>query len=146
MRNSCCESLGGKVDLLGWKIEWNSSQVPGCQTRKEGCIRFYSTIRDICSKGKHLFDPCFGHPCCFMDCLNMSFNTISRRILAFPGSVQGTGKFLLLLSILGKLRVELGWSKNLSDFFSKGDVDAIPWWNKDSKKQKHNILRWRKLH
>lgn len=39
---------------------------------KEGCIRFYSTICDICSKGKHLFDPCFGHPWCFMDCLHMS--------------------------------------------------------------------------
>ena len=63
-----------------------------------------------------------------MDCLHMSFfkgqniPAHSRRILAFPGSVQGTGKFLLLLSILGKLRVELGWSKNLSDYKKKKEV------------------------
>lgn len=119
---------------------------------KEGCTRLYSTICDICSKGKHLFDPCFGHPWCFMDCLHMSFKGSTHsstpfwsRILAFPGSVQGTGKFLLLLSILGKLRVELGWSKNLSDY-KKGGFGRFPGETKTRKKRKNNILRWRKLH
>lgn len=81
-----------------------------------------------------------------MDCLHMSFfkgqniPAHSRRILAFPGSVQGTGKFLLLLSILGKLRVELGWSKNLSDYLKKRRFSARSWWSKDSKKTKKQHL------
>ena len=62
------------------------------------------------------------------------------RILAFPGSVQGTGKFLLLLSILGKLRVELGWSKNLSDYSGKRRFWArYPGETKIRKKQKQHL-------
>ena len=120
---------------------------------KEGCIRFYSTICDICSKGKHLFDPCFGHPWCFMDCLNMSFKGSTHSSTPFlrgfgPSQAVSKEQVNSFSCSLSSENSELSSDdpKNLSDYKKRRFSARYPGETKTRKKHKNNILRWRMLH